>query len=557
MAKVKKPPPPDSLTLGLFAPGMTVLHRAGLGGLACTLRYIERGWAACAILDEDLPGAPWEGGAPPWHLDEQSVTLRFGQPELAREYLRKLFRLAFGLKDGLIYLPGQYGDLPPSLAVRAELQAGLTLTFLQHPKTRTLAREPTVFQHDPNGDGQSLVTVEYRKCERYKHQDGWEKLCDAKSGCLVRGPVEVIGPLNPGAIVRHVAFTADTKIKDEPERVLPLYFALVGCLALPVNRGVGVLLTPEVDNLLSFRCDRPAMTPSSIRECRIAGAGDAVLQALVRLRSRGIITAFRMPGCLGARFEPTSWASQQKSRVETISECPHGSRVEPATPTGDDLRLHRFEVALAELPPRVVTRTATQTTGSGRQRRAVQRTEAFWADSVVRPLVADNLATGKPWYRGFTQLMIDLDGNGQPIREKLPFEKKGLHAMTEMIPWDHEGETVIVRAVHEALRRRYGQIADENQGNPGAMKNRFKGEYDRWRLAFAGAKTADQFRGALCDLFSRGGPNKVLRQQWEAVLPVLSESKWQLGRDLALLALASYAGRDEAQDKPAAQDDSE
>ncbi len=31
-----------SLTMGLFAPGMTILHRAGLGGLAATLRSIER-----------------------------------------------------------------------------------------------------------------------------------------------------------------------------------------------------------------------------------------------------------------------------------------------------------------------------------------------------------------------------------------------------------------------------------------------------------------------------------------------------------------------------------
>ena len=33
---------PTSLTLDLFAPGMTMLHRAGLGGLACSLRAMER-----------------------------------------------------------------------------------------------------------------------------------------------------------------------------------------------------------------------------------------------------------------------------------------------------------------------------------------------------------------------------------------------------------------------------------------------------------------------------------------------------------------------------------
>ena len=79
------------------------------------------------------------------------------------------------------------------------------------------------------------------------------------------------------------------------------------------------------------------------------------------------------------------------------------------------------------------------------------------------------------------------------------------------ILWDHDGEAAVVQAVHEALRSRYGVIADANKTNPVAMKKRFTGEYDRWRLAFAGAKTADQFRTALCDLFSRGGINKVLR----------------------------------------------
>jgi CRISPR-associated protein Cas8a1/Csx13 len=101
-------------------------------------------------------------------------------------------------------------------------------------------------------------------------------------------------------------------------------------------------------------------------------------------------------------------------------------------------------------------------------------------------------------------------------------------------------------AVHEALRCRYGRIADENKNHPVAMKKRFAGEYDRWRLAFGGSKTAQQFRNALCDLFSRAGNNLVLRESWMKVLPFL-DARWQLGRDLALLALASYAGRGEAE----------
>jgi CRISPR-associated protein Cas8a1/Csx13 len=116
--------------------------------------------------------------------------------------------------------------------------------------------------------------------------------------------------------------------------------------------------------------------------------------------------------------------------------------------------------------------------------------------------------------------------------------------------WDTSGERLLVQAVHEALRGRYGQIADENKNNPVAMRRRFGGEYDRWRLAFAGAKTANLFRRVLCDLFSRAGQNAVLQKQWQEVLPMLGAANWQHARDLALLALCSYQGRDEPEPKP-------
>lgn len=115
--------------------------------------------------------------------------------------------------------------------------------------------------------------------------------------------------------------------------------------------------------------------------------------------------------------------------------------------------------------------------------------------------------------------------------------------MTEEIRWDHPGEESIVRAVHEALRCRYGRIASENTKNPAAMKKRMAREYERLRLAFAGAKTPDTFRHALADLWSRAGSNSVLKEVWPQVLPMLAGDKWQLTRDLALLGLASYQGK--------------
>src|SRR5579872_827111 len=160
MAKKLKAERPDHLTMNLCAPGMSAIHRAGLGGLACTLRALERDHQDGRISKARLP-APFESRLPPWIVDERTVTLRFGTPDNAGEYLKRLFAYAFQIrKDGLIFLPGQFtGEAPAS--VLADLQAGLTLTFLQHGKVRQLAKEPTVASYDANGDGIPAIVVQY------------------------------------------------------------------------------------------------------------------------------------------------------------------------------------------------------------------------------------------------------------------------------------------------------------------------------------------------------------------------------------------------------------
>jgi len=534
--------------MGLFAPGMTVLHRAGLGGLACTLTAIERSYEGGRLAKTRLP-TPFVNDRPPWEIDDHSVTLKFGKPEHAGEYLEKLFAFAFAIrKDGLIILPGQY-ETEPSSAVLSDLQMGLTLTFLQHGKVRQLAKEPTTLSYDPEGEGIPGVVVQYRKCAGFKHQSGWKDFVDQK-GRLVAGNLKVDGPISPGTVVRHVAFTGATAAEDPPERMLPLYFAIVGCLPLPVNRGVAALLVPEVENLLDFMYDRPAMTPSTARECQIANAADAALQAQVRARdnptrraaiasrTKGVLASSTLPGCYAMTFTPTPWASQQKSRVATIH-----------IPPGDEKLLNRFDRALSYLPPRIVTRPIKGSIGRGNKKIVTEHHESFRADSVIRPLIAENLALGRPWFAGFVRLMTKTNpATDKPYRNQLLFERKGLHAMiSDPAMWDHEGEALVVKAVHEAIRQSFGRIREQTDGKgtkplSNATKNRWERFREKLRLDLSGAKTPAHVRFALADLFSRGGSNPVLRESWEKVLPVI-RSDWQLARDLGLIALASYAGK--------------
>ena len=551
MAKVTKPAAPDHLTMTLFAPGMTALHRAGLGGLACTLRAMEQQHETGLLRADKLPGNVLDG-VYPWDITIDSVTLKFGRPENAGAYLKKLFAFGFAItKSGLIHLPGQH-HTKPSDAILADLQRGLTLTFLQHGRVRALAKEATMIGYDLGGDGVPNLVVEYKRCAGFKHQHGWEQLVD-KYDNLVRGAVKVDGPISPGTVIRHVQFTGATAAEDPPARILPLYFALVGCLSLPVNRGVAALIVPDVDDLQKFLYDRPAMTPSTPEDCQIANAADAAFRVQVRLRenprrtadiglrARRSMTDSAIPACYAMTFTPTAWASQQKSRVATIH-----------IPASDDGILDRYQLAVSHLAPRIVSKTVHTSVGRGKQKSTTERQESFLSDSVVRPLVAENLALGLKWYTGFTRLMTRNDpATGKPYRNQLPFERRGLHAMiAETKMWDHDGERLVVEAVHQAIRQRMGQIRSETDDARAAAvspatKNRWERFRGRLRLALCGAKTEGDVRFALVDLFSRAGTIPALRDGWQSVLPVMRRD-WRLTRDLALLALASYGGKGEA-----------
>ncbi len=290
-----------------------------------------------------------------------------------------------------------------------------------------------------------------------------------------------------------------------------------------------------------FAYDRRAMTPTTAGECQIANAAAAALQAQIRLRARRHIEASAIPGCYAMTFMSTAWSSQQKSRVATLHVLPGENRV-----------LDRFARALAHLPPRVVTRTIVESSGRGKAKVRSERKESFRADSVVRPLIADNLATGRAWYAAFAKLMYKLNpATNKPYRNQLSFERKGLHdMMNDAQMWDDEGEELVVRAVHEAIRQALGRIREETDGSgplSQATKNRWERFREKLRLDLAGSKTLAQVRFALTDLFSRSGTNPVLREHWPKILPVIQRD-WAKARDLGLLALASYVGRGEATD---------
>ena len=220
--------------------------------------------------------------------------------------------------------------------------------------------------------------------------------------------------------------------------------------------------------------------------------------------------------------------------------------------------INAYSVALRHFKPRMISQEIEIKEGKGKAAAVSKKTEYFWKDSVFRSFVADNLVQDKYWFEGFTQFSKKLDFSGKnTMWTLLRYEKKELNEMVndEKLDWKLDGAKTLVLAVQEALRNLYGK-ASSSAPSKAAIGNRLDSEYEKWRIAFAGAKTPEQFRNSFADMLSRAKTNSQMADDWHTVVKLILED-WSLARDLALLALASYKSSksDEGQEQDSDVDD--
>lgn len=536
MGKVKNPMTQEALVLRLDDPGMTSMLRAGLGGLAASLLAISR----------DSKGHQWPDriviGPGHARVEPRQIILDWGGQE-PEETLKALFEQSFRIRDDLICLPGMFGSGRPwDVTIGSVLQSALKLTFLQHGKSTKKAGEPVVKTIQPDDDVQ--VPVSIQPYAGFAHQEAWK---DAVAS--FKGGTQLAGWANPGAVGRHNAYS-DTELTYSPGQTLATVFAIVGCASFQVagDAAMGALVIPVPSNLIAFAKARSFMTPKA-RDVYVAGTSDAVLSASLALTAAGMHSD-AIEVLEGVTLRATAWASQQKSRVGTMRLLdPHNAQ--------NRAILRAYADARKDLPTRIIVRKPPEKDGKRGMKKGVDVGEApgyFAAASALRGFIAENLAACKPWFQGFATAKVGLKRprylhqfrQQDNLGALLPGEKKGLWTM---IDTTQEPDKILILSVHTALRQRFGAIWDETKNLPAqTRKNRMNGERERWRLAFAKAKTADQTRGALADLWSRAGANKELREHWQEILPLLKSSEWARVRDLALVALASYRGKNDEDD---------
>lgn len=505
----------QAITFDLANPQMTLMHRAGLAGLYMTLQQ----------LDRENQNFQHNSQIPlQWVYDRRSVTLRWEGKAL--DALKWLFEQSFQLQGDMISLRGlDAKQMPPQYLAIAH--QGILGTLLQHNSTHKSTGIQTKIYYE---DEESYpIIIRYKALKSYVYQEFAENLCD-KNGNLSTKPISIAGWLNLGAAVRHTAFSSDTSFEEPAHLAFILLFAPVACCyfvlrsRLREERAQYALVIPEIRDLEKYTKYRRNLRNRAFKEFWASSLGDAGLQFLTM--AENLARDYDIPACQVITMGTVAWSTQQKTRtdlylikVDESSEVPQNYRVSREC-----------------LQDRVIARD--------------REGDSFIAASLARELISDNLARGKPWYAELSSKITSSD-----LFEKLNYEREGLNQMiqSKKIEWSEPSHRLFVQAFHEALSYTYGQLSSRTQADE---QIRFDKVNERFRTRLSRCKTPKDVREFVMDFWARAGRLPTVQDNWEEFMRLMTND-WKAARDLALLALVSYKGKDNSENNGSNTQESE
>ena len=489
------------LELDLSNPRYTLLHRAGLAGLYMTVNQLKN-----------------EKVKPPpnlqlqWNVTARRVILEWQGQDI--NCLRWLLQESFQISDEkLIELRG-LNSKTMRIDSQVIVHSGILGTFLQHTSThKSLGTETKFFELEPNI---KPLQVTYKALSSYVHQEFAKNLCDPQ-GNFLKAPISVAGWLNPGAVVRHIAFNSSTSFEELPEDALVLLFAPVACYyfllrsKLRDKRSQYALIIPEVKNLEKYASYRTGnIREATYKDFFASGLGDAGLRFLIYEETAELAQTFELERCQVLTLGTVAWASQQKTRTDLYI-------VEIEPKICENYRLCKKEFSDRVIPSK-------------------DGDSSFVASSFAKEFIAENLARQREWYAGLSDVI-----NSNELFAKLSYERGGLYTMVKQAKYD-ERDKLFVEACHEAIKFTYGQIKKYTKSGDD-LTARFNRTTIRLRSELSRCKSAESFREFITDFWARAGRLPTLQRHWHELMPLINNSnpkEWKKARDLALLALASY-----------------
>jgi CRISPR-associated protein Cas8a1/Csx13 len=469
------------MILSLFNPNSLLPHRAGVAGLALALSAIEP------------TDAPLQ-----WEVTESEVILNWEVTD--REAIEWLLKQTYQIKDGYLDVKALKLDEQS----RHVFTDGITTTFLQHSKQRNLDKQTTAlsFQVD---EGQSEIQVNYRQLLSCYYTGDFKEAFSSKRKFKKTIPLK--GHHLPGLVEDF----ANGAYQESPENYLTLLFLPIACHYYRLPGFLSGLVIPSVTNLKAWVQRRKAYTSKTVRklkpygEFRANGAGESALRFLLQEKLIEDSQDFKVDYCEVYRLGKQPWDGNQSYLKQEVYRV-HAT----------DAMLQLYQEAWGLFPSVV---------------RKNNKGETWLATSRVLPWIADNLIGGDRWYQGFFEFR----------KANEIYERQGLVSMTKIENALTPQEQIFFDSIRGAFSTYLrGQIEQ-------ATKQKRKLDYPQVTkkviYRFQRPSTQQEFASAVVDFLSqfrskasRGAGADIY--QW-----LYRDRQWKQARDLALLAVATYEGK--------------
>ncbi len=436
-----------------------------------------------------------------WQVSEDEVQLSWEGSD--REAVQWLVHHTYQLENGYLNVPA----LDLDSQGRYTFTQGVISTLLQHSKQRKLAKTTQTLQFSIEA-GQPEILLEFRPVLDIYYTR------DLKEGFNAKGKfkpaISVKGHHLPGLVECFI----NGAYQESPSRWLALLFLPLACgyYKLPGPGLRSALVIPEVTHLRKWVKQRRLFSGQPYEQFRATGAGEAGLRFLLEEKISDSTQRFSIPYCEVYQLGKQVWDGNQpylKQAVYRIQARPE--------------LLSLYESARAFFPSRVqVANTETQRT--------------WLATSKVLPWLVNNLVTHQPWYCGFFEFR-----KSETIYKD---DRQGLVKMTQHL---NEEEKIVFEAVQGAFRTSLREAITQSQ------KQGQQFDYDSVRkkaiYRLQRPSTQQQFSAALVDFLCRFHSSSATGKGLQIASWLHHDHNWRKARDLALLAIATYQGKDQNADE--------
>jgi CRISPR-associated protein Cas8a1/Csx13 len=562
--------------------GMDLLERAGLAALFMSLKAAEE-----SQRKAELSLLRWEAS----DLTSESVTLRW-EEGTAIEAFTKLFKWAWQVNDGVLYLPAVHRDAlqAANWHRRIPIHSGILGTFLQHRAKVQKAGKPLY----------RIVTLDEGREIRHRYEPlkqaelaPLKGLAEVfKTGFNLDEDVRLASWVKPGCTTRYptertTEMKGDWQLKPwkgPKKHALLLMLCPIACwyMRLPSqqskkkNKQSGeassskksgpkwfsnwVMIIPDVRNL-EEASDGFYHARLDLSFIDVASLGDAALRFVAKFATDDARRRYHV-GCRAIAMGRVSYYPNQNVRRGILDFSPElGKRRR--------YRILHNHMDNVWVPPKETVNWENETRDDAADGEVgiSERPVGFIGVPSGRGRIADNLIADRAWY---ADLVVPLDWqldhlewqrkkrkeSEDPDKETISIEclwfenlrrqAAKLRALSsEAAMWDSDDERIFLRVMHDMLSTLIWKEKEALlRGGTRTLSERVDNLIEKIRRDLENAKTQTLLRDTLSKWLVKGGAHDTIRQNRAKVWGLMNHlHDWQKARDLARLALITYESK--------------